>query len=173
MKIQKPLKLVFLIILCEIIGSLGSIFTLPNITGWYANLAKPFFSPPNWLFGPVWTILFLLMGVAFYLILEAKNASKSKNKNSKANEKYSPQQKTAITLFGIQFFFNVLWSYLFFGLKSPFLGFVGIIFLWLSIVVTIISFYQVSKKSAYLLVSYILWVSFAGILNFSVMILNP
>ncbi len=161
MKINQIGKLLFSIIICEIIGASGSIFTIPNIPTWYAQLVKPFFSPPNWLFALVWTTLFFLMGVALYLVLENNNKKLIKQKN------------IAIIIFSIQFFFNVLWSYLFFGLRSPLLGFVGIIILWISIIATIISFYKISKKSAYLLVPYLLWVSFAAILNFTVLIMNP
>lgn len=154
------LKLIIAIIACELIGALGTIFTTPNIPTWYASLTKPFFSPPNWLFAPVWISLFLLMGVAFYIIWVNDNMKLLKVKFF------------AKSWFMIQFAFNVLWSYLFFGLKSPLLGFIGIIFLWLSIIVTMIYFYRIDKKAAYLLIPYLLWVSFASILNFSIMMLN-
>ena len=157
---KKILTLIGFVVLCEIIGSLGSIFTIPNIPTWYALLTKPFFSPPNWVFGPVWTILFLLMGVALFLVFENKN------------KKLQTQRKRAILWFGVQFAFNLLWSFLFFGLKNPFLGFLGIILLWGSIAFTIVSFYKIDKKSAYLLLPYLLWVSFAAILNYFVMVLN-
>ncbi|MDD2531727.1 MAG: tryptophan-rich sensory protein [Candidatus ainarchaeum sp.] len=154
---KKLLKLFALIVLCQIIGASGSLFTIPNIPTWYAFINKPFFSPPNWLFAPVWTIIFLLMGVALYLVIETKK---------------SDQKNLAIVLFGIQFFFNVLWSFLFFGLRSPLLGLIGVIILWFSIVATILGFYKVSKKSAYLLLPYILWVSFATILNLAILLMN-
>ena len=157
---RKAITLIGFVILCEVIGAIGSIFTIPNIPSWYAFLSKPFFSPPNWVFGPVWTTLFLLMGVALFLIWETKG------------KEVLEKRKNAINWFGVQFVFNILWSYLFFGLKNPFLGFIGIVFLWASIALTIIAFKKVNKKAAYLLVPYILWVTFAGILNFAVMILN-
>jgi len=157
---EKALTLIFFVIACEIIGALGSIFTIPNIPVWYASLTKPFFSPPNWLFAPAWTILFLLMGIALYLIWESKG------------KKVVQERKIALSWFTIQFALNVLWSFLFFGMQSAFLGFVGIVFLWFSIIITILSFYKVNKKAAYLLIPYILWVSFATILNYSIMILN-
>jgi tryptophan-rich sensory protein len=158
MKVNKIGELLVSIILCEIVGVIGSIFTIPNIPTWYAALVKPFFSPPNWVFGPVWTILFFLMGVAVYLVWE--------------NKKNINQRNLAIAMFGVQFFFNILWSFLFFGLKSPVLGLIGIVLLWLSIASTILSFYVVCKKSAYLMIPYLLWVSFALILNLSIMLLN-
>jgi translocator protein len=156
---KKILKLLIMIIACEIIGSIGTIFTTPNIPTWYAGLIKPFFNPPNWLFAPVWTILFMLMGVSLYII-------------SESDLKNNFKKKIAFAWFSIQFFFNVLWSLLFFGLKNPFLGFIGIIILWFSIITTIIYFYKINKKAAYLLIPYIIWVSFALILNYSIMILN-
>jgi translocator protein len=154
---KKLLKLLALIVLCQIIGASGSLFTIPNIPTWYAFINKPFFSPPNWLFAPVWTIIFLLMGVSLFLVLETKK---------------SDQKNLAIVLFAIQFFFNILWSFLFFGLRSPLLGLIGVIILWFSIVATILGFYKVSKKSAYLLLPYILWVSFATILNLAILLMN-
>jgi tryptophan-rich sensory protein len=161
MNIESIPKLIISIIVCEIVGASGSIFTFPNIPTWYSTLTKPFFSPPNWLFGPVWTFLFLLMGISFYLIWV------------NAEKKLREQKNVSMSLFGVQYFFNVLWSYLFFGLRSPLLGLIGIIILWILIVLTIINFYKISKTSAYLLVPYLLWVSFATILNLSIMILNP
>jgi len=158
--LKKILKLFGLIILCEILGGIGAIFTTPNIPIWYASLTKPLFAPPNWVFFPVWTILFALMGIALFLVLE----NKEKKKVS--------QKKKALVAFGVQFFFNILWSFLFFGLRNPLYGLVGIFVLWLAIVFTIISFFKVSKTSSYLLVPYILWVSFAGILNAAIWMLN-
>ena len=160
MDTKKLFKIFIFIIACEIVGAIGSIFTIPNIPLWYASLTKPFFSPPNWVFGPVWTLLFLLMGIALYIIWVIKE------------KKLLEKRFYAISWFKIQFAFNVLWSYLFFGLRNPFLGFIGIIFLWLSIVITIIYFYKINKTAAYLMVPYLLWVSFASLLNFSIMILN-
>ncbi len=160
MDIKKLFKIFIFIIACEIVGAIGSIFTIPNIPIWYASLVKPFFSPPNWVFGPVWTLLFLLMGIALYIIWEIKE------------KKLLEKRFYALSWFKIQFAFNVIWSYLFFGLRNPFYGFIGIIFLWCSIVLTIIYFYKINKKAAYLLVPYLVWVSFATILNYSIMMLN-
>jgi len=157
---SKLTKLIVSIIICEVVGSVGAIFTAPNIPTWYATLTKPFFAPPNWVFAPVWTTLFFLMGVSLYLVWMKKD------------NKIMKQRKIALVLFGVQFAFNVLWSYLFFGLRNPFLGFIGIIILWISIVSTIIYFYKVEKKSAYLLLPYIVWVSVASLLNYSIMLLN-
>ncbi|MFH1442869.1 MAG: TspO/MBR family protein [Candidatus Micrarchaeota archaeon] len=150
-------KLAAAIIICELAGGIGAIFTTPNIPTWYASLIKPDFSPPNWVFFPVWTLLYFLMGVSLYLIW---------------NRKRTPGTEKGIKLFGLQLFWNVWWSYLFFGLQNPFLGFIGIIALWISIVLTMRKFYSIERNAAYLLVPYILWVSFAAVLNFSVWQLN-
>lgn len=135
----------------------GSSFTFESIPTWYATLQKPFLSPPNWIFGPVWTLLYLLMGVSFYLILATKT------KKAKG---------MAIELFLIQLTLNALWSILFFGLKNPFLAFVEILFLWTAILLTILSFSKISKPAAQLLYPYIIWVSFASYLNLSVWVMN-
>ena len=153
---SKILKFIVSVVGAELIGSIGVIFTSPNINTWYASLIKPGFNPPNWLFAPAWTILFFLMGWAFYLIW----TNKSKNKSS------------AYWAFAIQFLLNIVWSAIFFGLKLPNIAFFEIVILWLAILWTIIEFYKVNKTAGYLLVPYILWVSFASILNYYVWILN-
>ena len=152
-------KLIGCVIFCELAGIVGSVFTFPMITTWYSTLNKPWFNPPNWLFGPAWTLLFLLMGISLYLVLE-KGLQKK-------------EVKKGVSIFGVQLLMNILWSVLFFGLMSPFLAFIEIIFLWIAIAFTIKSFYPISKKAAWLLVPYICWVSFAAILNLAVWILNP
>jgi len=158
MKINKSAKLLGLIILCILIGSIGSIFTTPSIGTWYDSINKPSFTPPNWLFGPVWIALFTLMGIALYLVLE-KGWKKKK-------------VKKAVTIFGIQFFFNVLWSVLFFGLRQPFYALIEILALWVTIALTIITFYRIDKRAGWILLPYIIWVSIATLLNFYVWILN-
>lgn len=148
---NKILKLLFAVILCEGVGVIGSFFTTPSIGSWYATLAKPSFNPPNWIFGPVWTLLFFLMGVSLFLIWSSGKPI-----------------KTAILIFFQQLALNVLWSAIFFGLHNPLLAFVEIIVLWVAILLTIFYFAKISKIAAWLLVPYILWVSFAAFLNFSI-----
>ena len=140
-------------------GAIGSAVTYSQITTWYAALDKPFFSPPNWVFGPVWTTLYILMGVALYLVW---TAPKSKKYN----------KTRALQAFGLQLALNVLWSVVFFGLQSPWLGVITIVGLLLSILLTVQLFQPISKKAAYLLVPYVLWVSFATVLNTAVAVLN-
>jgi len=149
-------KLIAAIIITQLAGIIGSFFTVSSVIIWYVTLNKPFFNPPSWLFGPVWIILYLMMGVALYIVWN--------NRTKKSN--------TALTLFGIQLVLNSLWSILFFGLKNPLLAFIEIIILWVLILFTIIYFKKESKTAAYLLIPYILWVSFAAILNLAIFLLN-
>jgi tryptophan-rich sensory protein len=151
------MKLVISIIICQLAGVLGSVFTMPAIPGWYANLNKPSFSPPNWLFGPVWILLYTLMGISLYLVWSRKGSAGA---------------KTALILFAIQLGLNTLWSLIFFGLRLPSAAFLEILVLWLFILLTILKFFPISKVAAYLLILYLLWVSFASLLNFYIFRLN-
>jgi tryptophan-rich sensory protein len=157
---KKTITLLACIVLTEAAGIIGSLFTTPAISGWYATLTKPTLAPPNWVFGPVWTILFALMGIALYLVL------------SKRTTTQKTLWCTGIIFFGIQLILNVLWSALFFGTQNPFLAFIELIVLWIVILATTIFFYKISKPSAWLLVPYLLWVAFAGYLNISIWHLN-
>jgi len=151
-------KLIVSIIGCELVGFLGTPFTISAIPTWYATLNKPFFAPPNWIFGPVWTLLYLLMGVAFYLIW------KQGWKKQKV--------RTAGNYFLTQLALNFIWSPIFFGLRAPLLGLIVIMTLWASIMMTIKKFYPLSRLAFYLLIPYLLWVSFASILNGAIVVLN-
>lgn len=150
-------KLLLTIFFCLSVGFLGALFTTPAIPAWYANISKPVFSPPNWLFGPVWTVLYILMAISFYLIWIKKKDVNVKN---------------AMKLFGIQLFLNAIWSPVFFGVKNLFLALVIIVFMWIFIRKTILSFGKIDRKASRLLYPYLVWVSFAVILNFSVWLLN-
>jgi tryptophan-rich sensory protein len=158
LKMPAFLKLAAAILFCEIAGSLGSVVTMPAPGSWYSALAKPFFAPPAWVFGPVWFTLFALMGIALFLIWELGTRK--------------PEVRFALGIFGLQFIFNVTWSFLFFGLKSPLLGLISIIILWWLILATIVVFYRLRKSAAYLLIPYIAWVSIATVLNASIYLLN-
>lgn len=146
-------------IICLLAGVIGSIFTTPAIQGWYATLVNPSFNPPNWVFAPVWTGLYLLMGISAFLVWRKGLDNHLVN--------------SGLRIFILQLILNTLWSFLFFGLKSPLLGLIEIVLLWIAIVLTILSFFRVSKLAGILLLPYILWVSFATILNFSLWRLNP
>ena len=151
-------KLILCIFICLFAGFIGSFFTTPAIPTWYAMLQKPSFAPPNWVFFPVWTALFIMMGIALFLIWQKGWEDK--------------KVKTAIYIFAGQLILNTLWSIAFFGQRSPLLGLMEIIILWIAILATILSFMKVSRTAAYLLIPYILWVSFAAFLNFWIWRLN-
>ena len=157
-------KLILSVGLCLGAGILGSIFTFasPPAGGstWYAGLNKPFFSPPNWIFGPVWTILYILMGISLYLIW-IKNPSTSLRTIS------------IPSIFWIQLVLNAVWSIIFFGMKNPLLALVDVVALWIAIFLTIKAFSKINKLSAYLLYPYLAWVTFASILNLAIVFLNP
>ncbi len=140
---------------CEAAGVIGSAFTISAIPAWYASLQKPWFTPPNWLFAPVWLALYFLMGVTLYLLWLKR-----------------PQSKAALVAFGIQLSLNVAWSAVFFGAHELFYGFVVIATLWLTILATIALSYRVSRSASALLVPYISWVTIASALNYYVWILN-
>lgn len=151
-------KLLLAVAGCELVGIIGSVATVEAIPTWYMGLNKPFFAPPNWLFGPVWTLLYLMMGVSFYLIW--REGWKKKN------------TREAGAIFGWQLAVNFVWSPVFFGLKSPELALLVIVTMWGLIVVTMKKFYPISKTASYLLLPYLLWVSFATLLNGAIAGLN-
>ena len=151
---KKIWKLFISIFLPFLASAIGGLFTASSVSTWYVTLNKPSFNPPSWIFGPVWTILYLLMGISLYLVWI---------------KKYS---KPAFVVFGLQLVLNALWSILFFGLNVPLYAFIEIVFLWVAILMTIIYFYRINRTSAYLLIPYILWVSFATVLNFAIFLLN-
>jgi tryptophan-rich sensory protein len=157
MKIKDILKLVASVILCQIAGFLGSLFTTPAIPTWYKTLNKPFFTPPNWIFSPVWISLFILMGISLFFVWRRQG---------------HPRLRIALFFFFVQLILNVLWSVAFFGLRSPLLGLIDIVLLWIAILFTILNFLKVSKFAGVLLIPYFLWVSFAALLNFFLWVLN-
>ena len=139
-------------------GGIGSLATTPAIPTWYAGLAKPFFTPPNWVFGPAWTVFYILMAYAFWRVLTL--------------ERPGADKRPAIAAFLVQAFFNGLWSVVFFGLRSPGGGLLAIAALWLSIAATIFAFARLDRIAAWLLVPYLAWVTFAAALNIGVYRLN-
>jgi len=158
MRISSFFKLVIATVACEIAGIIGALFTTPSIPTWYATLAKPVLNPPAWIFGPVWTTLYFLMGIAAFLVWNKGWDRKDVRK--------------ALGVFLLQLVLNVAWSIIFFGLHSPFWAFVDLVAMWLAIVWTMSLFYKISKPAVWLLVPYILWVSFAGYLNLLILMLN-
>lgn len=143
-------KIAVWILIAEAVGIAGEVFTSSAIPTWYVSLNKPWFSPPNWLFGPVWTGLYAMMGAAMGLV----------------------DDHLARKLFGIQLTLNFFWSVLFFGLRQPLWAFGEILVLWIAIVLCMRRFLGINKTAGYLLLPYLLWVSFAAILNLAIVVLN-
>ncbi len=158
MLVRDILRLIVSVAISNMAGLLGSIATMPAIDSWYRTLEKPAFNPPDWVFAPVWTILYILMGIAAWLIWR------------QGLEK--PGVRTALAVFIVQLVLNALWSWIFFGWGMLGPAFIEIIFLWAAILTTIILFFRLSRVAGALLVPYILWVSFASVLNFAVWQLN-
>lgn len=156
MKIPSKLKLPISILVAVLVGALGSLFTSSSVTTWYATINKPAFNPPSWLFAPVWTILYILMGISFWLIWKSR----------------SPEKHRAMGLFIVQLVLNGIWSPIFFGAQAIGGALALIVLLWAAIVLTILVFKKISKPAAWLLVPYIVWVSFATVLNFAIWRLN-
>lgn len=146
---------IFVVVAASFIGNAA---TMPNIPTWYAEIQKPWFTPPNWLFGPVWTLLFTALIVAFYRILRL--------------DPQTPERRRAILIFIVQITCNALWSIAFFGLRSPGLGLVVIVFLWSSIVANMIAFRRLDRLSFWAFPPYLAWVTFAGILNLAIYQIN-
>jgi translocator protein len=142
------------IVLCLSVGALAGLVTAPAVTEWYPSLVKPSWRPPNWLFAPAWTLLYILMAIAAWLVWKTGGA------------------RSALLLWSGQLLLNFAWSFLFFGARSPGLALLDIVALWLAIAATIFAFSFKSRLAAYLLVPYLCWVSFALALNASIFMLN-
>jgi benzodiazapine receptor len=151
------ISLIISIVLAEVAGVIGSIFTASSVQTWYVNLIKPIWTPPSWIFGPVWISLYALMGVASYLIWRNKKTSGA---------------KVALTIYGVQLAMNALWSILFFGLKNPGLAFAEILILLAFILATTILFWKINKWAGILFLPYLVWTSFATFLNYAIWQLN-
>lgn len=155
---RNALKLAASLFICQAAGIAGSFFTIRSVDTWYAGITKPSFNPPDSVFAPVWGVLYILMGFSLFLVWR------------KSPE--NPRVKGALWVFAAQLVLNSLWSFAFFGCESPLAGFIVIGLLWTAIVLTIGMFFRVSKIAAILLIPYILWVSFAAILNGAIFLLN-
>lgn len=158
MKTQSFLSCLWWIVLCEVVGSLGALFTASSVRTWYVQLDKPFLNPPGWIFGPVWTILYALMGISIFLVLRSKKLKKDR--------------RWLLQIFSAQLILNFSWSIFFFGFHSPSIAFLNILFLLAMIIFLAFESKKYSRVAAWLLVPYILWVSFASYLNFMIWFLN-
>jgi translocator protein len=157
MNMKKLLILLICVIFTLGIGALGGIATASGVNDWYTTIQKPSFNPPNYIFGPVWSVLYLLMGVSFYMIIQ------------------SPKSKIrtlAEIIFFVQIFLNFAWSFLFFKFQLLGLSFLEIILIWSSVLMMIIVFRKINKIAAYLQIPYFLWLSFASVLNAAIWVLN-
>ncbi|MFC2093908.1 TspO/MBR family protein [Bacteroidota bacterium] len=154
---KNTFKLIISVLIPLIIGFTGSFFTASSVDSWFTTINKPSFNPPGWIFAPVWTTLYILIGLSFYFVWR---------------ENFGMNRIKVISVYSMQLLFNLLWSVLFFGLKSPLLGLIDIIILLSFIIANTIIFYKISKTAGYLLIPYLLWVSFASVLNFSIFLLN-
>lgn len=154
---NKYLKLVGCILLTLSVGGISGVATASGIDNWFLSLNKPFFNPPNYLFGPVWTTLYLLMGISLFLILQSPSKE---------------VKRKALFIFAIQLTLNFLWSFLFFKFRLVELAFIEIILIWISILAMIITFYKIDRIAAGLQIPYLLWVTFATVLNGAIYWLN-
>lgn len=157
MKLSFPIKIVIAVLFCILLGGGSGFVGGSPLSDWYQNLNKPVFQPPSWVFGPAWTFLYTLMGISIALIW---------------NMEPSPARKKAITLFFIQFIVNLIWTPIFFGVQNPTLALIVIIIMWIFILLTIKDFLKLKKTAGYLLIPYLVWVSFATVLNASIVYLN-
>jgi len=163
-KIPKFILIFIFIMTCQSAGIIGALFTTPAIPTWYAQLNKPSFSPPNWIFAPVWTTLYTLMGISLYIIW---------NKGQKSAKTTTKKLASwGLKIFAFHLFLNSLWSILFFGLRNPFAAFLEILLLVSSLIYIMKIFFKIDKIAAYLLIPYLIWVSFASFLNFTIWRLN-
>lgn len=157
MKISHIIKLIISILLPLSVGAIAGMFTSQAVPTWYASLNRPFFSPPNWVFGPVWTTLYILLGISFFLIWK---------------EEVTKARDLATKVFLIQMLLNFAWSFIFFYFNLIGVALIEIILLWISIALMIYLFYKIKPFAAYLNIPYLLWVSFAAILNAGYYFLN-
>jgi len=151
------LKLIFSLLLPLSLGSIAGIFTAEAVPEWYATLNRPSFSPPNWIFGPVWTALYLLLGISLFIIWKQNNSEK---------------RNRALLVFALQLILNFGWSFIFFYFHMIGIALIEIILLWISIIVMLFVFYKTKPLAVYLNIPYLLWVSFAMVLNAAYFILN-
>jgi benzodiazapine receptor len=158
MDVKDILKVIASIVICQLAGMIGAVATSASVQTWYVTLNKPFFTPPNWLFAPVWLTLYTLMGISLFLVWRLGVQNRP--------------TKVALAIFGVQLLLNAFWSIAFFGLRSPLAGLSVILMLWIAIAATIVKFLPLSKPAGLLLVPYILWVSIAAALNLAIVLLN-
>jgi len=154
---MKIISIIISIFIAQLAGIIGSVFTFTSVKTWYVNLIRPGWNPPSWLFGPVWIILYILMGIAAYFVWQNKDI---------------PLAKLALLFYGLQLLLNALWPIIFFGFKNPGLAFIEIIILSIFIIITTVLFWKINTHAGILLLPYILWTLFATFLNYAIWRLN-
>lgn len=159
MKNKNFLKLIIALVVSQLFAIIGSLLTVTSSGSWFSLILKPSFTPPGWMFGSIWTILYLLMGLSAFLIWRQKLERK--------------EVRFALLIFVFQLCLNLFWVFIFFSLKNPAIAFTEIISLLFAILATGLAFYQISKPAAYLLIPYVLWIMFLAVFNYSVWTLNP
>jgi tryptophan-rich sensory protein len=152
--VSEVVRLAVAIVVPEAVGIVGALVTAPAVRSWYGTLSLPEWRPPDWLFGPVWTLLYLLMGIASYLVWREGLAA--------------PVVRAALAAYGVQLALNLAWSFLFFGLRSPLAGLVDLALLWIAVATTTALFFPVRATAGWLMVPYLAWVTFAGALNLAI-----
>lgn len=157
--LSRPFKILAMIVTCVVLGAVAGLFTQQGVETWYKTIEKPSFNPPNWIFAPVWTTLYVMMGIAAGLVWHDMDRQKE-------------TVKKGLTFFAIQLVLNILWSFLFFSLHNPLIALIEIILLWLMIYETFVQFNKVNKIAGYIFVVYLLWVTFATALNAAIYWLN-
>jgi translocator protein len=155
---KQTIELIIAVLIAQTAGIIGAFFTAPAIPTWYAQLEKPDFHPPDGLFGPVWVALYTLMGVASFLVWRKRGAN--------------PYASGSLVAYAVHLMFNALWPVVFFGLRRPDWAFALIVVLWAMILTVMVLFFRVDRRATYLMLPYILWVSYAAVLNFSILQLN-
>lgn len=157
-KAQDAIRLIVSIAVCESAGAIGGIATASSVGTWYAELEKPGFTPPSWVFSPVWITLYALMGIAAWLVWR------------KGLERHDV--RVALIFFIIQLVLNMLWSLIFFGAQAPLLALIDLVLLWVTLLITTVLFWRISVLAGILLLPYAIWTSFAGVLNYRIWRLN-
>lgn len=167
MALPNWLKFIISLLLPQVVGGIGALATMDSIGTWYKGLKKPPFNPPNWIFGPMWTLLYIMMGIACYLIWASDGSG-----DDSGEKRHAALKKRLLSLYFVQLTLNAMWSPAFFLLRSPILGLVVIVPLWVLIFVCVVQFRSISLWASCLMVPYLLWVSFATVLNLSIWWLN-
>jgi len=158
MLIKKPKLLALSVLITQLVGTSGSLFTMGSLNNWYPNLIKPAYTPPEYLFGPVWIVLYTLMGISLYLVL--------------LKDDKDPKVRFGVILYFVHLALNSIWTFIFFGLQQPLFALYEIAALFIVIVFLMIYYLRIDARATFILIPYLLWVSFAAYLNYQIWKLN-